>query len=96
MAICWPSTKCLTKNKCVHLNNHYLLFKYECRLTTVFMQIQELYPNKIENGHRECFKETTTLPKIRKQPKATNGSSKQARKSHGPPTGNLTLFVDIN
>ena len=29
---------------------------------------------KIENGNGECVKETTTQPKSRQQPKATNGS----------------------
>ena len=32
---------------------------------------------KIENGNWEYFKETTTQPKSRQQPKSTNGSSTQ-------------------
>ena len=33
--------------------------------------------DQIENGNRECVKETTTRPNSRLQPKFTNGSSMQ-------------------
>ena len=39
---------------------------------------------KIENGNGECVKETTTQTKIKKQQKATNGSSMQPKKIPQP------------
>ncbi|OPL33261.1 hypothetical protein AM593_04934, partial [Mytilus galloprovincialis] len=50
--------------------------------------------NKIENGNGECIKETTTRPKSKKQPKATNGSSTQ--RENPAPGGGLQLALDIN
>ena len=50
------------------------------------MPLKILHPplkilDKIENGNGEYVKETTTRPKSRQQPKATNGSSTQRENS---------------